>query len=710
MDYLSTVSGGGYIGASLSATTHASGGDFAFDHQQGRTGPRPSRDITDTLPVRHIRNHSKYLVARGFWDLMEDLALVARGMVTNALIVAPYLMLFAAVTLAYNPTWTSLGKFGPEFAAGWITVGRADGWAGALTWPASVMGVAVVFCLTWSHWRSLRIGAREREFPGTWSRIGAWLMLVLLAFVLLTAQNQLLAWLEPVKVAKGHAAAAPTFFHQLRENVGKVLLAATAYTGLVGFFRDQLIRSARDEAAKASALIGKIASTVALLLAALIVPLLHWLAYLAVVYFGLQHGDFCTAGCMVVSALPAPYQFPVALALAALAGLVLTAFIAPNSYSLHGLYRDRLERAFLFDPDPARLDPLGNLTAFAPRLRMSSLASPARAGGISGPFPLMNATLNVQGSAKVNRRGRNADFFVFSPLHAGSPATGYVAVTALEQCEQTLDLAAVTAISGAAASSNMGANTIRPLAMTLALLNVRLGYWLPNPSHIVRNGYRKSLSDWFYLWSEMTSQLDEKHALVYLTDGGHIENLGVYELLRRRCKVIVAVDAEADPAMSFGALVTLQRYARIDMGVRIDLPWAMIAQHTSAIMAANAAGTTPDTTPGPQVTLGTIRYDNGIEGVLVYIKASLSGAENDYVRAYARRNPSFPHETTADQFFSEEQLEAYRALGFAAAHAALDAKADIIALNGTGPPITAKLSACRQTNALARTLVQVLGL
>ncbi|MGA9455935.1 MAG: hypothetical protein WBV43_10735, partial [Pseudolabrys sp.] len=95
--------------------------------------------------------------------------------------------------------------------------------------------------------------------------------------------------------------------------------------------------------------------------------------------------------------------------------------------------------------------------------------------------------MNVQGSTEANRRGRNAEFFTFTPDFVGSDLTHY-AVTSLkaderhmENADQRLDLGAAMAISGAAVSANMGSNTVRWLSPTLALLNVRLGYWLRNP-------------------------------------------------------------------------------------------------------------------------------------------------------------------------------------------------------------------------------------
>jgi hypothetical protein len=236
-------------------------------------------------------------------------------------------------------------------------------------------------------------------------------------------------------------------------------------------------------------------------------------------------------------------------------------------------------------------------------------------------------------------------------------------------------------------------------------MNVRLGYWLKNPQYVddsTRPQHRSTL----YLWSEISGRLYENADAVYLTDGGHIENLGVYELLRRRCKVIIAVDAEADAQMNFGSLMTLQRYARIDLGIRIDLPWQPIRDRTRELMARNANGKTkstssekPDGTPkqktDPQdhvhVAIGTIDYgtdDRGAgnkKGWLIYIKSSLTGDENDYICDYARRNDTFPHETTGDQFFSEEQFEVYRALGFHMTHGFLKGELPVSVGSGTKP-------------------------
>ena len=286
----------------------------------------------------------------------------------------------------------------------------------------------------------------------------------------------------------------------------------------------------------------------------------------------------------------------------------------------------------------------------------------------------MNAAINIQGSEFLNRRGRNADFFTFTPHRIGSEMTEYCDSAGLEALDPRIDVAAAMAISGAAVSSNMGRNSVRPLALTLTMLNLRLGYWLPNPRYVApaNDGERPRLRDWFksavYFASEAFGLLDERMSDIYLTDGGHIENLGLYQLLKRRCKLIVVVDGEQDGDYGFSSLVALQRFARIDLGVRIHLPWEEVRDSAKMVDAMMSNGALPANfdAKGKHVAVGEIDYGEGAgqKGLLVYVKASLSGDENDYILDYKRRYPAFPHETTGDQFFSEEQFEAYRALGF----------------------------------------------
>jgi len=200
----------------------------------------------------------------------------------------------------------------------------------------------------------------------------------------------------------------------------------------------------------------------------------------------------------------------------------------------------------------------------------------------------------------------------------------------------------------------MGTSTIKPLVFIMTLLNIRLGYWLPNPRTLRKRWYRRGVVlgvGPFYLLRELFSRIDERSRYVNVSDGGHIENLGVYALLRRRCKFIIVGDAEADPDLRFGGLATLIRYARIDTGIEIDIVLDDVRKG-------------PDGLSGRHCALGEIQYGSGEVGHLLYLKASVTGDENEYIREYRARNPEFPHESTTDQFFTEAQFEAYRALGY----------------------------------------------
>jgi len=331
-----------------------------------------------------------------------------------------------------------------------------------------------------------------------------------------------------------------------------------------------------------------------------------------------------------------------------------------NITSPHGFYRDRLSKAFLFRvTEEGEADPLDDL-------KLSELNGP----GTAAPFHLVNVALNLQGSTAPDLRGRACDFFTFSRNYCGGARTGWAATRDMEKYDRHLDLATAMAISGAAAAPNMGTTTNRALVFIMTLLNIRLGYWSPNPSAVNRDflfkRFRLGGAKPTLIWKEALGRLDEKGTHVNISDGGHIENLAIYQLLKRRCKFVLAIDGECDPNMQFGGLTTLMRFARIDMGVDIDIDLDPLRKGQDGLSESHWA-------------LGRIRYADGSEGQLLYIKLSFIGDEPEYVRSYREEHPLFPHEPTSDQFFTEAQFEAYRALG---AHACEGMLADVDALGG----------------------------
>lgn len=329
-----------------------------------------------------------------------------------------------------------------------------------------------------------------------------------------------------------------------------------------------------------------------------------------------------------------------------LMGLVVwlynTLFVSINRFSLHPFYRDRLSRTFLLTFQEGEL-------GHNDKLKMSELNGERS----SAPYHIINTTLNLQGSDNPQLRSRRSMPFILSKRFCGSDFTGYCPTDSLEAADKHFNLATAMAISAAAVSPNMGVGTVRPLRFLLTLLNTRLNYWLPNPNKFKRSAekclFRFRPPGLSYLIREAFGAASERTAYVNCSDGGHLENLGVYELLKRQCKTIICIDAEADPTMDFAGLVTLQRYAAIDFGINIKL-------NVNDIRPVNGFSPT-------NYAEGIIEYSNGEIGRLLYLKLSFTGNEPEYLRYYRHANPCYPHESTNDQYFDETQFEVYRSLG-----------------------------------------------
>jgi hypothetical protein len=330
-----------------------------------------------------------------------------------------------------------------------------------------------------------------------------------------------------------------------------------------------------------------------------------------------------------------------------------------NEVSPHSHYRDKLANTFLFS---------ANLSDHS-RVRSQSELKLSAMDVRTAPFPLINAALNFVDRDEYRGRGRNSTFFTFSPCHVGSTQVDYMRTEALESVFPRFKLSSAVAISGAAASANAGRATNPALRFLLALVNVRLGYWLPNPAAVMSDRFAPNARGEYpafpsagagHLLREMIGALDTESDFINLSDGGHIENLGIYELIRRRCRVIIAIDAEQDGNFSFTSLGDLVRFARIDRAVNIDIDVSVIKPDKDGISKRHVA-------------IGRIDYGRGAYGWLIYMKSSLTGREDESVLKYRAVQKDFPHHSTGDQFFDEEQFEAYRALGY---HMASEASAN----------------------------------
>lgn len=356
-------------------------------------------------------------------------------------------------------------------------------------------------------------------------------------------------------------------------------------------------------------------------------------------------------------------------ALGSLAAVVvlLALTVDINVFSFHMYYRNRLVRCYLgASNESVKARREHPFTGFDPKdtPKMPDLAA-------QRPYHLINTALNLTRATNLAWQERKAASFFISPLYCGydldprsrgengmyQPTDRFLASPADPSGTEGgwLGLGTAMTISGAAASPNMGHHTSPATAILLTVFNVRLGWWMQNtnsPQSWGRKGPRIGI---WWLLCELFAMVGEASRFVYLSDGGHFENLGIYELVRRRCRFILAVDTGHDPKFEFEDLGNAVRKCEIDLNVSIDIDTrAIVPEAGSSRSRFHCA-------------MGEIRYpESGGEprvGLFLYVKPSLTGNEPADVGQYAASHPEFPHQSTSDQWFDESQFESYRKLG-----------------------------------------------
>ncbi|WP_165074396.1 patatin-like phospholipase family protein [Paludisphaera rhizosphaerae] len=359
-----------------------------------------------------------------------------------------------------------------------------------------------------------------------------------------------------------------------------------------------------------------------------------------------------------------------------------------NLFSLNAMYANRLTRCYLgasrskptwedrwklprdaraevgapslsHEDGPPRME--NPVTGFDPHrddltLRSLKIGTGDAAHPYLGPHLLINTSLNLVGENSLQLRDRKGDSFVLSPLYCGSPRVGYSKLEPVPEsdADDDLTLGRAVSISGAAVDPNMSFYQSGTLTALLTLFNARLGYWIEKPGTSGWAARSPVFGD--LILNEFFGRTNDRGDFVHISDGGHFENMGVYELIRRRCRYIVALDVGDDGDPSSDNLANLIRLCRIDFGVRIRVDTRGLTMQG------------PDKLTRSHVAVGSIHYedvDRGeMPGVLVYVKSSLTGDEPPDVQKYARKDSRFPHQPTdLRQSFDEEQFESYRSLG-----------------------------------------------
>ncbi|MBU1691441.1 MAG: hypothetical protein KJ958_12075 [Gammaproteobacteria bacterium] len=834
LDYLSTVSGGGYIGGALTWFLHKKwkGSDekeiaFGLDRatfpfstypMAGMKDPNliddgKDRNVYKGRILRHLRQHANYLLQGHGVNFMSLIAVALCNtlfslFVYGALLVV--LLTFFGQHL-FDPVWS-------DSTYGWIQ-GRIDWLPEATNMAQSIAGlVALVFfalvvvyaVLTFALPRVVGTGYNLRR---SYVRLLGYLLALFLGAMALSAIPSIYCWIDkagrsnaetetlalkisnrdatPVDITltgqlKNAVDALPpegdiilrskvseSGTVSLQASVGRATTSETSSQAMkdnsqsqVGSQLRPLSRDKSGESSKwslatlvaaISTLLGSFSAIWAFFQSSKNKPKIPTAVPVAIASIALIFGVLLLAYLLTMhlrvhlglSIVTTPWETldyswlelwhraGIALPLATIVLLFFLTFPNLNYLSLHRYYRDRLMETFTPDlPDAVDVNgAVPGAPKSADHTQLHQMLMETGENGRLGPYPIINANIVLVSSQIPKFRARGGDNFILTPKYCGSNATGWCETKNEASPYESMSVPTAIAISGAAVNSNTGSGgdgiTRSPwLSFLMGFLNIRLGYWAPNPTpdkvrmeriaagldrEILAIPQREDRPVWAYeaelvshglkilvLWPLkqlhmavhhllnlswgtrpdepkavypgllelfMRTNLDENSQLVQLSDGGHFENLGLYELVRRRLKLIIVCDGSADPNYGFEDLANAIEKVRADFGALID--WHCPDMETLTPQSVIETG---DET-GKRVTyakqgylMGTIIYNDRTEGTLLFLTTTFFKELSPDLYAYRKAHDEFPDEPTGDQFFDEKQFEAYRELGFQTAH------------------------------------------
>ncbi len=656
LSYLSTVSGGGYAGAALTWYQKIFN-LFPFGVVSRFAGSENSTDDSNKI-LSYIRQHGKYLTppSLGLSSLIASvLTSVLHSLVAYTLLIA--LLVAVLMVLAQSA----------------LVHGMLDAVSMNVTqWANWVIG------LTSSADASEQILAHQMRFATLFFLIAAAGALVFISTVFIYAATSFLRkwfssnhsyrvraqrFLGRVIRLQGLAltlALLPIIAHFLFGGAlgmdDKLFLSAASSSGIAGIllsilrFRQQILGTGGNSSGK----LNKFLSAV------LVLALMFF-----VLTVGYAIGDFA-------------YQKDNGVYWLLGVTLVITTIVNINQISPHKMYRDRLMEAFLKSPSTPSNAKLEERGASANGLTLSGLACASH----WAPYHLINCNVILNNASAPRYQGRLGDSFLLSPLYCGSTATGYIGSDKF--ANGTMTLATAMSISGAALSPHAGVSgegrTANPLiSFLLTFFGLRLGYWAFNPGSrmhkmqdLIRANYLSPGAQSLFNFGH-----NERSLFVELSDGGHFENTGIYELIRRRTPVIILSDGSADPDMTFDDFGNALERIRIDFGVSIrffDPEYDVSEMMPCSVADYRSNG---DRLCGEKYGLakrgfaiGDIIYprlsdaEERFVGKLVYIKSTLISDLPKDLYAYKAQHPQYPNQPTSDQFCGERQFEAYRELGY----------------------------------------------
>ncbi len=666
VDILSTVSGGGFIGSSLSWLASGRGGnsgfgmnpdDFPYGTDDPNGAPPDPANLSDPQKVlRYLRAHGNYLTPGKGINILSGVAVLLRGTFLNLLVWLPLMAAFMYSSIKAKAFET----------AGMISLG--------------FLGILLVFSVVYSLGTVTKFSVIFGISKYSWRRIYETIAGFLIVLFLLIGA---FALIPEIHDRAGNIEAGLTGLTKLIVELlslggpGFLLLGLAA--GFVGL-----------QKAKESKLLSK-------LLLALAVLLVFW-GFIVSTY---QIADLLITGEpkklaeklkpeWLVTPLRALFiEIPIPWVqlnladdsssltdelLVVFGGLLIVSvvtgiFVNVNYISLHRFYRDRLMETFMPDRETIEKNKSGPAKS-ANAEKLSTFTND------NGPYHILNTNVVLVNSGNNLWKRRSGDNFMLSPIYCGGNATGWIKTKSF--MGDRLTMATAVAISGAAANPNGAVGgkgvTVNPLVgFLMALLNIRLGTWVPNPKfwsvvheYLIPNHFWPGLYELIKLFGG--PGYNENRVFLQLSDGGHFENNAFYELFRRRAKLIICCDGGGDPDFTFGDYQIGLDRIKTDFGVTVDIT----ADQLSKIVPKKRKEGFPAKVRFAHkgYATGMINYPpsnggnrEGTTGTLIFLKTTMVEGLSVATLGYRGKHPSFPDETTADQFFSAEQFEAYRELG-----------------------------------------------
>lgn len=618
IDYLSTVSGGGYIGSALTWFLHIGKGAAGCDKKNFplgvRVGDRTDGGKKKNAALNFIRQHCNYLLPGKGLDTVSLLAVVMRSMFISLLVYLTMLTIGMYVMLRMHV----FDKLDNGTSTGCI-IPCLDQINYIICAAIFISVILLLFNLLFSILtRLIGIGGKTARYM--WfifsQRLIGWGWKIVFGLLILGSLQYAGDMLGSVSQA--------------------IVAGGSTIAGVImGFLRS---KRERDPSKTKSGLLQNVMAVAG-------VSLLIYGLLLIAYTFANNYGSIRMVVCLIL--------------LVVIFGVIVNL----NYVGLYRMYRDRLMETFLPDEESVMSNQWNPAKEADKALLENMCTNPRR------PYHLINTNIVLVDSPTSRFRGRGGDSFTLSPLYCGSSATGWRYTNKyMKKGTRGMTLSTAMAISAAAVNPNAGVAgqglTRNKLVSTLmSLLNIRTGYWALNPEKTALLPFPPN----FFipgLKGVLGCGLSEKRRAIELTDGGHFENLALYELIRRKLSVIIVSDAGADPDFHFGDLANAVERVRVDFGAKIRFQDPEM----------NLEGVLPGSEDGLLAVkynlakrgfaIADILYHDGTKGHLIYLKTTLTKGLPTDIYGYRNANPKFPDQSTADQFFDESQFEAYRELGY----------------------------------------------